>query len=225
MNKTYGGMQPVEKAATLANKVGAQLRAAIMAGAFNPGEKLTHRSVADALHVSLTPAREALFTLVSEGTLEGGPYGTIFVPTLKYDRIRELTKIRTLLEGLAAEEAATKLSNAAIANLVETHDQLINANERQDYRVLANLNWQFHFGIYEGAEMPIVQKMIESCWLKTSSYYSTIYPKIAESGEGIKNHHAIVQALQKRDPKKLAAAIRTDVEFGSQVLLSAVKEE
>jgi DNA-binding GntR family transcriptional regulator len=225
MRKSFAGMQPIEKAGTLASKVGSQLRTAIMAGNFKPGEQLTLRSVADALLVSMTPAREALFTLCSEGILDTSQSGTIFVPTLTYERVRELSEIRRLLEGLLAKEAASKLSDAAIEGLVDIHKRLTAADVQRDFRQVISLNWEFHFGIYEAAAMPTALKMVESCWLKASSYYSNVYPEIAKSGRGLINHNIIVAALQRRSAYDLASAVQTDVEYGSQVLLEVMRLE
>ena len=100
---------PVVKTETLGVRVREQLRHAIMAGLFTPGEKLTLRAVAASLGVSLTPAREALFNLVAEGILELGGNGSIYIPKLDGEAITELTKIRMSLESLAAREALPNL--------------------------------------------------------------------------------------------------------------------
>jgi DNA-binding GntR family transcriptional regulator len=101
---------PFERTETLGVRVREQLRHAIMAGLFKPGEKLTLRAVAASLGVSLTPAREALFNLAAEGVLElGETNGSIYVPRLDEEKLRELMKVRVSLEGLAAREATPNL--------------------------------------------------------------------------------------------------------------------
>ncbi|WP_269391080.1 GntR family transcriptional regulator [Hoeflea alexandrii] len=224
MTDALESLTPIGRSDTLAQKVRTQLKEAVMAGRFAPGEKLTIRSIAGALEVSLTPAREALYNLASEGVLELRPNGSVYVPELTMDRIAELTKIRIVLESLAAREAVTRASNDEIANIVALNENLIQRHEQQDYSALISLNWQFHFTLYRASRMETLVRMIESCWLMTGSYLNVIYPQFAEVSEGITNHQQIVRALERRDGDRVAAAITTDINLVSDALISSIKQ-
>ena len=54
----------------LSSRVYGQLREALMAGRFWPGQRLRIRELATAMDVSDTPVREAIMQLVREGGLE-----------------------------------------------------------------------------------------------------------------------------------------------------------
>jgi len=205
-------LTPIGRTDTLAQKVRTQLKEAVMAGRFAPGEKLTIRSIAGALQVSLTPAREALYNLASEGVLEMRPNGSVYVPELTVDRIEELTKIRIALESLAAREAVRRLTDAEIRKLAILNDGMVEANENKNYPVLIALNWQFHFGLYRASQMDQLVRMIESCWVMTGSYINVIYPQFGEVSDGISNHQQIVRALERRDADRAAVAIATDTQ-------------
>lgn len=217
-------LTPIGRSDTLAQKVRTQLKEAVMAGRFAPGEKLTIRSIAGALEVSLTPAREALYNLASEGVLELRPNGSVYVPELTMDRIAELTKIRIVLESLAAREAVRCVSNKEIAEIVALNEELIRKHEQHDYSALISLNWQFHFTLYRASRMETLVRMIESCWLMTGSYLNVIYPEFAEVSEGITNHQQIVRALERRDADRVAAAITTDINLVSDALISSIEQ-
>ncbi len=218
MTNALSGFAPVTRGETLAARVREELRSAIMAGRFQPGEKLTLRAVAAALDVSLTPAREALYNLASEGALEAGPNGSIYVPRLDRGRIAEIAKIRVALEGLAAREAAPRLDGNAIAEIVALNEALEQADGRGDYASLIRLNWAFHFRLYDGAGMPALRRMIESCWLMTGSYLNLIYPTFGLASTGIRNHREIIAALTARDAERLMAAVARDIEFASAAM-------
>jgi DNA-binding GntR family transcriptional regulator len=224
-NSTLEGLKPIGRSDTLGQKVKTQLKEAVMAGRFSPGEKLTIRSIAGALDVSLTPAREALFNLASEGVLEMRTNGSVYVPKLTTERIIELTKIRVALESLAAREAVNQISDAEIARLARLNDLITESDHKQDYSNLISQNWQFHFGIYNASGMEQLVRMIESCWLMTGSYLNVIYPKFGEVTEGISNHRQIVRALQNRDADRLAHSIITDINLSADALISAIKFE
>lgn len=223
MKELVHGMKPMGRADTLGQRVRSRLRDAIMAGRFTPGQKLTIRSIASDLEVSQTPVREALFNLAAEGILELRSNGSVYVPELTEQRILELTKIRVALEGLAAKEAATRLDDDAIDQIVELNERIVQADERGEYSGLINLNWQFHFSIYRASQMPELVRMIEKCWVMSGSYINVIYPKFGEVSEGINNHYQIVRAIRSRDGERLASAINTDINFAADALLEAMR--
>lgn len=218
-------MTPIGRSDTLAQKVKTQLKEAVMAGRFDPGEKLTIRSIAGALEVSLTPAREALYNLASEGVLEMRPNGSVYVPELTVDRIEELTKIRVSLESLASREAVRRITDAEIRAIVALNDAITDRNDKRDYPALIALNWQFHFALYRASQMDQLVRMIESCWVMTGSYLNLIYPKFGEMSEGIANHQQIVRALERRDADRVAAAITTDINLAADALISAIEHQ
>lgn len=222
MSSALESLEPVSRTETLGARVRSELHRAIMAGRFQPGQKLTIRAVADALGVSLTPAREALYNLVAEGVLDVRANRSIYVPELDEARIRELTKIRVALEGLAARSAASLATDEEIAFIVQCNDALIAANEAGNFRSVIAHNWVFHFAIYEAAQMPVLLRMIESCWLVTGSYLNVIYPEFGRLDDGIRNHLAIIDALVQRDPERLARTVCRDIEFSSSALLETI---
>jgi len=223
MVEALANLEPFQRTETLGVRVREQLRHTIMAGLFKPGEKLTLRAVAASLGVSLTPAREALFNLAAEGVLELGGNGSIYIPRLDEEKLRELIKVRASLEGLAAREAASRLTQSNIIEISAINDQLIEANQQKDYKRLIDLNWSFHFSIYEAANMPFLVRMIESCWLRTGSYLNVIYPDFAKTDTGILNHIAIIRAIREGTPETVAEAIVHDIEFSSESLLAALR--
>jgi len=223
MSSTLEGFEPVERKETLGTLVRGQLRSAIMAGQFMPGEKLTIRAVAKALNVSLTPAREALYNLVAEGALESRPNGTVCVPEIDEKRLIEITKIRINLEGLAAREAAAGLTTKIVRELEQINDKLIKADRDKDYTALRTLNWKFHFTIYEAAEMPQLSKMIEGCWLMIGSYLNVLYPEYGKVNVGIDIHREIIEAVKSKDPDRLEAAIAKDIRTASDWLIDMVR--
>ena len=223
MNDALESLTPIGRSDTLAQKVRTQMKEAVMSGRFAPGEKLTIRSIAGALDVSLTPAREALYNLASEGVLEMRPNGSVYVPELTLDKIIELTKIRVALESTASREAVRRMSDAEIAAVAALNDAIIAKHEAKEFGPLMALNWQFHFALYRASQMDMLVRMIESCWLMTGSYLNVLYPKFGEIGDGIANHQQIVRALERRDADRVAAAITADINLASDALIASIE--
>ena len=63
-----------------------------------PGQAMTLRGLGREFGVSMTPAREAVRRLVSEGALFLSASGRVSTPELSNERIEELAAIRALLE-------------------------------------------------------------------------------------------------------------------------------
>src|SRR5579862_5716035 len=183
---------------SLGSRARTEVKRAIMSGRFRPGEKITIRALAAALNISITPAREALANLVAEGVLDVSESGTISIPSLNKDRVLELTRLRECLEGLAAREACKNLTEKDIEQLERLHKKLVDAHEERDYSAVIRVNWEFHFALYRHANMPLLLKMIEGCWLQAGSYLNSIYPAYGEINDGLQNHEAILDAARRR---------------------------
>lgn len=206
----------------LTQRVVDELRRALMSGTFAPGERMTIRAVADALGVSLTPAREALTALLAEGVLELGPGRTVHVPRLSARRLEELRVIRVALEGAAAEAAGSRFDEAQAARVQAVHEDIVELTRRGRYKAVMQRNREFHFAIYDAAGMPALVKLIEGCWLQTGAYINVLYPEFGDAGEGIANHAAAVRAVAARDGAALRAAIETDIRYAIDRLLGVL---
>ena len=121
-----------------------QLREALMAGRFWPGQRLRIGELALAMGVSQTPVREAIMQLVREGGLEIRSSQSITVANLSLSRYKELREVRLLLEGLATEKATPLITSADLTRLAEIHGELIAAEQSGDYEIATLANFQFH---------------------------------------------------------------------------------
>src|SRR5262245_21196794 len=102
---------------TLNEEVYHQLKQALMAGRIMPGSIMTIRSLAKSFGISPMPVREALRRLVAEHVLVLLPNRSVSLPIITRERFREITRIRTSLEGLAAEEATPLVGAEALRRM------------------------------------------------------------------------------------------------------------
>jgi DNA-binding transcriptional regulator YhcF (GntR family) len=98
----------VERPAALRDQVVGNLRNAIINGQFAPGARLVERQMCELLGVSRTLVREALRQLEAEGWIRILPYRGPVVITMTPDEVRDLYEVRSALEGIAAQRAATR---------------------------------------------------------------------------------------------------------------------
>jgi DNA-binding GntR family transcriptional regulator len=91
--------------------VEAELRAAILNGDLEPGERLLTAQLSERFSVSPTPLREALHRFAGEGLVEFVPQRGARVTSLSSADCMELTELRSLLDPLAVRHAIAAASS------------------------------------------------------------------------------------------------------------------
>jgi DNA-binding GntR family transcriptional regulator len=201
---------------TLGERVTAELRALLVAGKLAPGEKLSLRRVAEALGVSMMPVREAVSRLAADKALEVLPGRAVRVPVLTRDQFRELTRLRLVVEGFAAEEAARRGSIEDFSRIetCEAAFRLAASADPPDAAAAVAANRDLHFALYEAAAMPSLVEMIERLWLKAGPILNLDMrdePRRLMGGSAMLAHADLVAALKQRDPAAARAALETDI--------------
>lgn len=106
-----------ERRNTVAARVYAELREAIVTTALKPGIRVAEADLADSLGVSRTPVREAFVRLVEEGLIEVSPQTGTRVCLVGVERIRQAVFVRTSLEGGALRSPAVEPGDADLRAL------------------------------------------------------------------------------------------------------------
>ncbi len=191
-------------------------------GVYRPGDRLTVRSVAEALGVSSTPARDAINRLAADGALVYAGPKTVIIPVLSQQDLREVTLIRIAIEGLAAELAVANCMKEHIDKLVEIQKKINSALDRKAFGEALWHNKEFHFLVYELSGLPRLISMIEIQWLRVGPSFYDLYPAFAEDRRGVRNHEMALEALVDRDGGALKAAFENDIREGYRRLRHAL---
>lgn len=208
-------LEPIENR-TLRERAREELKTALMAGRFMPGETVTVRSVAEALGTSPMPVREAIHALVAEHALEMRPNRTVRVPVLSASGFRQLEEMRVMIEGRAAGMAATRLGEAELAGIVRHNADMLACLEAGDAGTFLRHNQSFHFAIYRASGNAFLLPIIESFWLRVGPYLMSPFASGRHDIRrhyhvGLSFHDGIVAALHARDPVAAEAAMATDI--------------
>lgn len=209
------GLAPVGRE-TVQDRVYGELRRALIGGLFAPGQVLTIRQLSDALMTSTMPVREALGRLISEQALEALPSRQIRVPPITLDRLTDLLRARTLIEGEAIALAAPRMTaeglDRAATIMAEWEALRLGGNpETVDREVM--LNQAFHFEIYRACGSAVLIPMIESLWLQSGPCTRAAIFAFSEAGEkdASRYHHAILEALRRGDAAAARVALIDDI--------------
>ena len=208
----------------LTSRVHGQLREALMAGRFWPGQRLRIREIALAMGVSQTPVREAIMQLVCEGGLEIRSSQAINVVKLSVSRYKELREVRMVLEGLATEKATGLLTSADLAALEKRHAELVAAEKSGDHEAATLANFHFHFLIYRSSRAHDLVAILESIWLRNGPLLKFLYPHAAPHYRGRHRHLALIDALRRRDAATARQAVQDDIIEGGARLVQLMEK-
>ncbi|MET0747696.1 MAG: GntR family transcriptional regulator [Rhizobium sp.] len=216
-------LAPVSSRTTIQEGVYQQLRNALMAGSFDPGQTLTIASLAESFGTSNMPVREALRRLAAENALEVASNGSARIPMVTVARLDDLCLARVAVEGLAAELGAPRLTPADIATLETIAAEQHSIGRTSNIYELMAKNQQFHFIIYRASGSEVLLQLIETLWLRFGPYMrmlSASVEPLMRSGEldPADPHLAIIAALKAGDFVASRDAVITDIRRTHEIL-------
>lgn len=125
------------------------LRQAIISGAIEPGQIYSATALAKRLGVSVSPVREAMLTLVHEGTLESLRNRGFRVTQLDPEDLDEIFELRSMLEvPVAAAIAKTDLSTHE-ARLTQLVSETETSAKARDVNSFLDADRTFHLALHE----------------------------------------------------------------------------
>ncbi|SAL21435.1 GntR family transcriptional regulator [Caballeronia terrestris] len=196
---------------TMAGRVYAQLREAIMTGRFAPGQLLSLRGVAEAVGSSTMPVRAALTRLQAEGALIDGPGRALMVPPMTLDLLEELRDVRIALEGCVAKRAASRMRKDhldALQSIFDTMDVHVEAGNVAAY---LRSNFEFHIAIYTHGASDLTLATIQNLWMRIGPFLNLVAPDIPHMRRSMAAHRNIVDALWRGDGEGARAGIEQDI--------------
>jgi len=194
------------------------LRDGILLGRFAPGQPMTIQGLAEKLGVGMTPIREAIRRLTSESALETLGNRRVIVPILTQKQLDDIYFLRLSVEPELARRAVKNVTKQHIKRLREI-DRTINvAIHSGDVSAYLQSNKDFHFGIYELADSPVLMRIAQSLWLQVGPSLRVVCGRYGTASLPDK-HPDILRALLNENTEVAASAMREDLEQG--VILAA----
>jgi len=181
------------------NFIAALLRDLIISGDLKPGEQLRQRDLAERFGVSVTPVREALRWLESEGLVNYDAHKGSTVVQAEAGATKEKYQIRAVLEGLAASLAAPKISDEDIRELESYNERL--ADPSLSPGEVNDLNRTLHFRVYEMADSPLLLALMRLLWQSFPQGPQMARPR----EESVAEHKQLLEALKVRDAARAQA--------------------
>lgn len=199
------------------------LREAVLFGELTPGQPVTIQGLIARTGAGMTPIREAIRRLTSEGALEFRGNRRVSVPMPTVGAISELIFLRETLESRLAARAAERITEAQVDQLEQIDTQLDAAIERGDVGAYLRENHAFHELLYAIADEPIITEVVNGVWLRFGPSMRVVCGRMGTQNLP-DNHKMALQALRNRDPKAAAEALRQDALQGMEQLRAALED-
>lgn len=179
------------------------LRARILSGDLAPGAALVQAALAQDLGVSLTPVREALRDLATEGLITFSPHRGATVTQLDLDDALEIYRIRLQLEPDAVERAVP----AATPALLDEAERLIDEMAVSDGARWIELNLEFHTLLLSPANSPRLFGILRSLQEAATLYVGVAIAHRGSMPTPEDEHRKILGAYRRGDATAAAAAV------------------
>ncbi len=213
----------MSRARASTDQVHARLRADILGGVFEPGQKLKFAALGERYGASVSVIRESLTRLAEQRLVLSEPMIGFRVVPLSVPDLHDLTETRIDLELLALRGAIAKGDMEWESDLVAAHHRLERTpllSESGPSRV--SDEWEqehaaFHAALIAGCGRPRLLAMAVS--LRDASELYRRWSQPRQPGRDVAaEHRAICEAALERDPEAAATALREHYQRTADIL-------
>lgn len=200
---------------TLASAAYEKLRLDIIAGRFQPGEKLRIERLRERYDVGSSPMREALNRLAAEGMVEQRDQRGFYMPTVSLDDLEELTRTRCWINEIALREAIAHGDAAWEEGIVLAMHRLVRT-PISDPRApdVVPIEWEqahaaFHRALIAACRSRHIIEFADTLGSYANRYRHLSASKAAPHRDTHGEHRIIVEAILARDTERAIALLNT----------------
>jgi DNA-binding GntR family transcriptional regulator len=191
----------------------AEVRRQILSGTLPPGSRLAQYELAESLHMSITPLREALRRLRGEGLIDIDVHRDARVARLDPAEARELFEIRLSLDPLAAELAAQRRTDDDLTAMRRSAEALKPVTKRWGEAGLG-AHRAFHQALYRASHNEALIRLLDDLWDKSDRYRRMglhLPPGEEPRMRDFSEHHRMLELIAAEDHAGAADLMRSHV--------------
>lgn len=204
-----------------------ELRQMILSGALTPGSRISQYELADNMRMSITPLREAIRRLSSEGLIIMDTHRDSRVASMSAAEARELLEVRLSLEPSATELAASRRTQADIEAMRAASEKLLPVTRVWGEDAIT-AHRDFHRAVYAASHNTTLIKLLDDLWDK-SDRYRRIGLELPSGDEprtiDLNQHHKILELITAGDGSGAAELARTHIAHSLTASVTGALEE
>jgi len=188
------------------------MREAILNREYAPGQKLVEEEISTKYGVSRTPIREALLVLEQEGLVDNQPHVGMYVVSFRREEIIDLLRVEAAMEGLAAAEAAKRITQEEIAAFEALQEEMNSCQNPVGQEEFFDYDRKIHSMLIQCSGSPtligILEKQLSLVYL--CRFYTIRAPD--RYFHSIKEHQEIIDSFKNHDASRSEKAAQDHLE-------------
>ncbi len=191
----------------------------------SPGQKISDMEISKELHISRTPVREAVITLVNQKLINSYPQKGLYVSYIDPHIVEEVCIMRKAVESELAAMSCKLITQSSLDNLYDTitlQKDYISSGPRRNLEKFLALDKAFHKEFYNICDMGFTYDTMQSVMSHFDRQRNLSY-RINIEHRVIKEHTDICNALEVKD--EAAARKAMDKHIGAALLDQAILKE
>ncbi len=179
---------------------------------YPPGRRINSAQLRQALGISQTPIKDALFRLAGEQLVEISSRRGTYVKDVTDRDIKEIAETRIILETGAVEMAAGRITPEKLVQLEALYEETLDGAGELDYRLFMERDSRFHMaivGLTDNERLLQTYKRLNSHAQVVRSRFGGPGTKKLPQTDGA--HKAILEALKRSDTEEAKERIKSHI--------------
>ena len=202
-----------------------KLRLLLVEGKIAPGSKLNERELAESLHVSRTPIREAIRRLAADGLVELITNRGAIALQLSLEDVIHTFDVIADLEGFSGELAANNITNTALSELEALQYEMMASYARRDLSSYYKLNLRIHHLINQAANNPVLTQLFSQVNARIEALRFRSNQDGVKWEKAVEEHQEMLDALKTRDSVRMRKIMIQHVRNTRDVVVQLLKAE
>jgi DNA-binding GntR family transcriptional regulator len=200
---------------TIASQLVDRLREAIVSGQLEAGAKINLERARESFAVSLSPLREALARLISDGLVEFEDNRGYRVAPVSLSNLEEITRLREELETLALRQAVAAgdvdWEGDVMRSLHRLNRAVRDPSDPESLKRWEAFHRDFHLTLIEGCRMPLLLSFCRVLMNLNDRYRRTFLLTTAGDRNVAVEHSEIAQGAVARDTEFACDRLREHI--------------
>lgn len=199
-----------------ADYVYSTLREEILGSRLPGGSVVRQDEIARRLGVSITPVREALRRLENDRLISYEAHRGATVVELGSGAVRELYRLRAVVEGLAARLAAERITDDELAGLRDLHEQMVADHAAGRLAELGAASERLHLAIADIGGPDFIGG--HTRWIRSNHPVpstASLWLDGAQAATFLQAHDRLLRALADGDGAAAERAMIEHIEYGA----------
>jgi DNA-binding GntR family transcriptional regulator len=197
---------------SLADAIYEQLKSEVFDFRLLPGDRFSESELAERLHVSRTPVREALYRMEREGYVQVHFKSGWSVAPIDFERFESLYDLRMVLEAETVLRLCADPHGAALEKLVELWLVAPEARVHDSARI-AKMDENFHATLVEAADNPEITRVHREITERVRIIRRLGFSGPERVAKSYDEHGAILKSILRRRGDQAVVLLKSHIEL------------